>query len=110
MVDYDFYCNEYLGTAISPKAFPEAAHRAKDALEEMKRKYRVASSGEDAEKLALCAMAEAVHRANRRGTVSAATVGSVSVRYDGAAEKDLNRELYRCASIYLDVYRGVSGT
>lgn len=108
MVDYDFYCNEYLGSLISPKAFPEMARQAEDALAALKRKYRVSSSGEASEKLALCSMAEAVYRAKRRGAVSAATVGSVSVRYNDGAEKDLFQELYRCASIYLDIYRGVS--
>ena len=40
---------------------------------------------------------------------SAATVGGVSVRYDQTEEADrrLARELYRKASIYLDIYRGV---
>ena len=108
MVDYNFYCNEYLGSLISPKAFPEMARQAEDALSMLKRKYRVTSSGEESEKLALCAMAEAIFRTKRRGAVSAATVGSVSVRYDGENEKDLKRELYRCAAIYLDIYRGVS--
>ena len=108
MVDYNFYCNEYLGTLIAPKAFPEMARQAKDALSMLKRKFRVTASGEETEKLALCAMAEAVYRAKRRGTVSAATVGSVSVRYDNVSDKDLFKELYRCASIYLDIYRGVS--
>ncbi len=108
MVDYNFYCNEYLGTLIPQKAFREAERRAADALIALKGRYRVTSSGAESEKLALCAMAEAVYRAKRRGAVSAATVGSVSVRYDEGAEKDLHRELYRCASIYLDIYRGVS--
>lgn len=109
MVDYNFYCNDYLGSLIPPKAFPEAMQRAAEALQTFKRRYQVVSTGDDTEKLALCAMAEAVYRAGRRGNVSAATVGSVTVRYgEDTAQKDLHRELYRCASIYLDIYRGVS--
>ena len=106
MVDYEFYRDAYLGSCIGEKAFPEMAKRAWEHLERLKNRFRVVSSGEESEKLALCAMAEAIHKAEKRGAVSSATVGSVSVHY--GAGKNLNRELLRKASIYLDIYRGVS--
>lgn len=108
MVDYQFYRDAYLGSSIGEKAFPEVAKRAWEYLEVLKNRFRVVSSGEESEKLAVCAMAEAIHKAEKRGAVSSATVGSVSVHYGGTG-KNLNRELLRRASIYLDIYRGVSG-
>lgn len=110
MVDYEFYVNSYLGSSIPPKSFAACAARAQDALGRFKGIYRVASSGPEAEKLALCAMAEAIYGAKQhRGGISAATVGSVSVRYEDSrsANKALWQELYEQASIYLDFYRGV---
>ena len=55
--------------------------------------------------MAICAMAEVLW-AGRNQNMSAATVGSVSVRYD-TDKSALQRELYEQASIYLDIYRGV---
>ena len=109
MVDYAFYRDAYLGSIVSEKAFPEAAARAKEYLECLKNRFRVVSSGEETEKLALCAMAEAVYQAGKRSGISSASMGSVSVHYRNASDRSLNRELYRKAAIYLDIYRGVSG-
>ncbi len=109
MVDYEFYTGSYLGSSIPEKAFPSTAARAQAALNKLKGVYQVSSSGPEAEKMALCAMAEAIYIASKnRGGVTAATVGSVSVRYDDAQtqRKALWRELYEQASIYLDIYRG----
>ena len=109
MVDFDFYCGCYLGSRIPQKAFPEMASRAQAALDRFKGIYRVVSSGPEAEKMALCAMAEAVYGAKQnRSGVASATVGSVSVRYEdsGSRNRALWRELYEQASIYLDIYRG----
>jgi hypothetical protein len=55
-------------------------------------------------------MAEALYaHSKRRGGISAASVGEVSVHYEGStqADRQLNRELYEKASIYLDICRGV---
>lgn len=109
MVDYEFYVNYYLGSMIPQKSFAGCAARAKEALNHFKSCYQVVSSGPEAEKLAVCAMAEAIYAAKRnRGNVASATVGSVSVRYEDSASagKALWRELYERASIYLDIYRG----
>ena len=49
------------------------------------------------------------------GPVSSASIGSVSVSYGGASggvdlsQKGQAKELYRCASLYLDIYRGCGG-
>lgn len=111
MVDYEFYVNCYLGSAIPQKAFPTAAAQAAAALERICRIYTVAPCGEETKKMAICAMAEAVYASSRRKAgVTAASVGNVSVRYENGehAERSLQRELYRKAAIYLDIYRGTS--
>ena len=104
MVDFGFYTDTYLGAKIPEKHFSESMARAKEALAAFRRRYTV-TGGEMEEKLALCAMAEAVFDATRRGGAVSATVGSVSVRY---GENQLWRELYEQCRIYLDFYRGVS--
>ena len=105
MVDFGFYTGTYLGSKIPEKQFSSCMARAGEALAALKRRYTV-TGGEEAQKLALCAMAEAVYDSFRRGGAVSASVGSVSVRYDG--EKRLWRELYEKARIYLDICRGVA--
>lgn len=111
MADYAFYTDVYLGSAIPEKAFAGMALRAKEALSRLQRIYRVEVPGEDSLKMAICAMAEALHaHAKRRGGVTAAAVGETSVRYESSdrADRQLRRELYEQASIYLDISRGVA--
>ena len=110
MADFAFYTDAYFGSAIPEKAFPGMALQAKAVLARFQRVYRVEVPGEDSRKMAICAMAEALYaHSKRRGGVTAATAGEVSVRYEesGRADRQLQRELYEKASIYLDIYRGV---
>ena len=112
MADFAFYTDVYMGCAIPEKAFPGMALRAEEVLRRFQRIYRVTVPGEDSRKLALCAMAESLYAHGKRaGGMTAASVGEVSVRYEGgeSAEKTLQRELYEKASIYLDITRGVEG-
>ncbi len=104
MVDYDFYVNTYLGSAISQRAFPAAAARAEGELDRFKRAFRVDSPGPDSEKLAVCAMAEVLSSEKNRG-IRSATVGGVSVSYGD--DSALVSQLYRAAAVYLSFYRGV---
>ena len=98
MVDYEFYVNDYLGSAIPEKAFSGVAAQARQWLQYLNN-YRVASSGGEAEKMAVCAMAEALwHRQSGQMVFP----GSKS-----SERQSLGRELYEKASIYLDIYRGV---
>lgn len=110
MADYAFYTDVYFGSAIPEKAFAGMASRAKEALDRFQRIYRVQVPGEDSLKMAICAMAESIYaHGKRRGGVTAATVGEASVRYESGqrADRQLSRELYEKASIYLDISRGV---
>lgn len=104
MIDYDFYVNSYLGSAIPEKAFSAVAARAADALLGFTRQYQVSCKDGVSEKMALCAMADAIYQHKRDGLTSA-TVGGVSVRYENG---ELNRKLLRQARIYLDIYRGAT--
>lgn len=115
MADYAYYTGVYLGCSIPEHEFPSYASRAAAQLKKYKRMYTITSSGEDSEKMAICAMAEALYMIqmaqNGTGTVSSASIGSVSVSYGSPQALDLSskgqaRELYRAASTYLDIYRG----
>ena len=110
MEDFTFYRDVYMGELIPEKAFPGMALRAREYLQRLQRIYQVNVSGEESFKMAVCAVAETVFaHSKRRGGVTAASVGQVSVRYEGGdrTERSLQRELYDKASIYLDIFRGV---
>lgn len=108
MIDYGFYVNTYLGSAIPEKAFSGVASQAQVALAGLKRRYTVLIPDGISEKMALCAMADAIHaHAGRRNGVTSATVGGVSVRYSDTAVGDLQKQVLNAARIYLDIYRGV---
>lgn len=119
MVDYKFYTDTYHGGAISAAEWPEVSARASDQLRRYKRIYTVTAPDESAESMAVCAMAEAMHNINmiangEGGAVQSTSIGSVSVGYGNAGTQAVDmtpagqsRELYRCACLYLDIYRGV---
>lgn len=119
MTDYDFYVNLYRGGSIPPEEWPAYEVRAADQLAQYKRTYRVRAPRPRAADMAVCAMAEALYSfdlaANGEGgPVQSASVGSVSVSYGGTAAQSIDlsprgqeKELYRCASRYLDICRGV---
>ena len=111
MADYAYYTDVYLGSAIPAKAFPGMAQRARDALHRLQWIYRGSIPGEETLKMAVCAMAETIYaHEKRRGGVTGATVGETSVRYESGpvADRQMRRELYEKASIYLDFSRGVA--
>ena len=105
MVDYEFYVNCYMGSAIPEKAFSGLAAQAEQVLRRFQQAYRVESSGQNAENMAVCAMAESLWQ-NRNKGLASASIGSVSVQYE-TDPKALRRELFDKACIYLDIYRGV---
>lgn len=105
MTDYSFYTGVYLGSSISEKAFPSLLAGAEAFLDRLKGCCRVEAAGEDSEKMALCAMAEALQRVRSRQGIKSTGVGGVSVSYETGG--GLNRALYEAAAVYLDIYRGV---
>lgn len=121
MVNYEFYVSEYHGGAISLDEWPEVEARASAQLRRYKRIFTVSAPEPNAEDMAICAMAEAIHGFDLSlngdgGPIQSASVGSVSTSYGtniGTAidlsEKGQSKTLYRAASLYLDIYRGVSG-
>lgn len=107
MVGYAFYQDVYGGSALSSEEWAFYGLRALEQLERYKKIYTVVASPEG-EAMAVCAMAEALAVAKTQGVESAA-IGSVSVRYGQVRPGDRERELMRCAGLYVDIYRGVSG-
>lgn len=119
MVAYDFYTVRYHGGAISFEDWAAYEARAVAQLARYKRIYTVTAPDADAESMAICAMTEALHSfdliANGEGgAVQSASIGSVSVGYGSAGAQAVDvspagqaKELYRCACLYLDIYRGV---
>lgn len=106
MLDFDFYRNQFLGEAITEKAFPNLAEQAKAVLGSYERRYILSNGDEISRKMAICAMAEVLQEYHRRCSHTAASVGSVRVQY-AAPQESLERRLYRAAATYLDFYRGV---
>ncbi len=116
MPDYRFYIQDYLGSAISEGDFPRLCKRAGEVLTRYKRIYNVTEPEPGSEKMAVCAMADALSgfeavQNGETGAVQSASIGSVSVSYGTPAAVDISpkgqaRELYRCAGLYLDIYRG----
>ena len=104
MVDYDFYTAVYLGSGVPEKAFVRTEARAAELLAAYKHRYRVISSGEAAEKMAVCAMTEVLYNSRSRQGVRSAAIGAVSISYED--DRSLRRELLEAARIYLDIYRG----
>lgn len=107
MVDHSFYTDIYQGGSISFDEWPPLERMARAQLERFKRIYRVRGEG-DAEKMAICEMAETIQRHQDSGGVTSASLGSVSESYavQGDPLAMYNRELYWAAATYLDIYRG----
>ena len=117
-VSYLFYTVDYSGDGIpDEETFDRLAKRAAAQLARYRRIYTVAAPEGDSERMAICAMADALYyfecaQNGTGGPVSSASIGSVSVSYGGASGNvDVSpaaqaRELYRAASLYLDIYRG----
>ena len=118
MVDYVFYTGNYLGGSIPKDEFPVFEKRAESQLDRYKRIYTVNAPKEDSEGMAICAIADALYYFDQAqngcgsGSVASASIGSVSVSYSGTSNtvdlsaKGQAAELYRCASLHLDIYRG----
>lgn len=117
MVDYGFYTDTYKGASIQPLDWDLFEKQAASQLDKYKRIYTVTAPEEQSEAMAVCAMADALAyftaaQNGAAGAVNSASIGSVSVSYGSASGVDLSpkgqeRELYRCACQYLDIYRGV---
>lgn len=115
MVDYEFYAVIYRGKLISFDDWTAAEREASAQLERYKRKYTVSEPAGtvDAEKMAICAMAEAMvyHAQAENGALASAAIGGVSVSYASASAADHSRQrqakdTYQAACLYLDIYRG----
>ena len=112
---YDFYNGVYQGDSIPGADFPRLAKRAGEQLARYKKIYQVRASNADSESMAVCAMADALYyfeTAQNGGMITSSSIGSVSSSQKTDAvdvsPKAQAAELYRCAAMYLDIYRGCS--
>lgn len=107
--DYNFYTSTYLGGSIPQVDFPRLAKRAGEQLARYKRLYTIAGDA-NAEDMAVCAMADAMYYFETvQNTPQSASIGSVSSSTGSRVDispKAQAAELYRCAALYLDIYRG----
>lgn len=113
MADYQFYTKTYMGGSIPAEDFSRLAKRAGEQLVRYKRIYRVTAPEQDSEDMAVCAMADALYyfeTAQNGGLVTSSSIGSVSSSVQAGTvdvtPKAQAKELYRCARLYLDIYRG----
>lgn len=110
MADYAFYTTVYLGGSIPEADFHRLAMRAGEQLARYKRLYTVTAPEVDSEDMAVCAMADALYYFETvQNTPQSASVGSVSSSRGASVDvspKAQAAELYRCATLYLDIYRG----
>ena len=119
MPSYAFYLSEYMGDVVDEGSFSRLAARADEQLRRYERIYTVTEPEEGARDMAICAMVDALAAIETMlsgdgGAVSSDSVGSVSVSYGARtslgvdlSEKGQERQLYKAASRYLDIYRGV---
>ncbi|NLU24143.1 MAG: hypothetical protein GXW99_05385 [Clostridiales bacterium] len=108
MADYAFYTGTYLGGSIPAADFPRLAKRAEEQLARYKRLYTVVGEAE-ADDMAICAMADAMYYfETAQNAPQSASIGSVSSSRGTVdiSPKAQAAELYRCAALYLDIYRG----
>ena len=116
MIEFSFYTGTFRGCSILESEWPIFEARAVEQLARYKRIYTVTAPEQNSEAMAVCAMADAMAyfvaaQNGTGGTVTGASVGSVSVSYGGQAvdltPRGQEKELLRCAKQYLEIYRGV---
>jgi hypothetical protein len=110
MADYKFYTDTYLGGSIPEAEAPRMLARASQQLAQYKRIYAVTAPADDSEDMAVCTMADAMYYfETAQNEPQSSSIGSVSssqgTRVD-VSPKAQAAEIYRCAELYLDIYRG----
>ncbi len=113
MVDLNYYQTVYQGSTIpTEEEFRELSREAEAQLRRYERIYTV-EGDDNAKSMAICAMADSLYgfqAAQSGGAVASTSVGSVSTSYKVAevdtSPKAQSLELYRRASLYLDIRRG----
>ena len=113
-----FYREVYGGSSLSGEELTQLLRRAEEWLAGLGRYCRITGSEEERSK-ALCALADTLGyydaAQNGQGALRYASAGSVSVSGKGIySQLDISpeaqeKELYRVAGRYLDIYRGTVG-
>ena len=112
MPSFEFYQSCYGGEALSREEFGHYAGEGRRVLEGYQRRYRMIPLEEDADRLAVCRMAEVLQYfewAENGGQAAGLSVGSMSrsgVPLPDLSRKNRSAELYRAAGLYFEIYRG----
>lgn len=115
MMDYRFYSDEYGGTAIPGREWPEFERDADAQLRRYERIYTVSYETDDARPMAVCAIADAMYAYAQldagNGAVQSVSIGSVSENRAAVPAPDTSpaaraAEYYRCTQLYATIYRG----
>ena len=113
-VDYSFYTNTYKGDSITENEFPRILARVTAQLDKYKRMWTVTvpDGVENAEEMALCSMADAFfyYETQQNGGYISSTIGSVSSSKGCSMDISTHaqdKEMLKCAEMYLDIYKGV---
>ncbi len=115
-MDYAFYQNVYQGDSLPPAQFGRLAARAEDVLQRLERVY-VVKGEQEARQKAVCAMADVLYffeQADAARLAGSVKVGQTSASHTNATLPDTSpaaqsSELYRCAGLYLEIFRGCGG-
>lgn len=110
-VEYTFYSTDYCGDSITEENWASTSKRAQDVLDRYKRIYTVTAPEKNSEAMAVCAIADAINYFDAMAnSFVSSSIGSVSSSRQAVdtSPKGQEKEFYRCASLYLEIYRGVS--
>ena len=108
MLDYRFYSDEYGGTAIPGREWPEFERDADAQLRRYERIYTVSYETDDARPMAVCAIADAMYAYAQldagNGAVQSVSIGSVSENRAAVPAPDTSpaaraAEYYRCTHL-----------
>ncbi len=107
-VSFEFYKTIYGGNLIPESDWVNYEAHASAQLIRYKDIYTVSSyTSDEAESMAVCAMAETLYTQDGQLSVKSASIGSVSVTYGEADAKAQAKELFKAAQRFLCIYRGI---
>ncbi len=115
MTTFQFYSDSYGGNSISETDFPRICRNATAKLNQYKRSFTI-TGDEESENMAVCAIADAMYYyeiAANGGICQSVSIGNVSTSTPSSTVPDTTpaaqeAEFYRCAKLYLSIYRGCS--
>ena len=113
MSDYEFYKGVFGGGSLEEEEFDRYLREARAELARLARDCTLTPETEDAERMALCQIAEVLAYFDwlQNGGLRGLSVGSVSQAGSGSAPFKQNKpgEIRRAVRLYYSIYRGPDG-